>query len=81
MYVEFSRELLQRFRTQEIIHWKDILQNFENELKTGTKTDPPTNVFTNTEDGKKSWEDFKARVVEHVSFFFFPSFELSKFFE
>jgi hypothetical protein len=59
--------LLQRFKTQELIHWKDILKNFENQLKNGTTDDLATNVFAKTEDGKKHWEDFKARVVEHVS--------------
>ncbi|CAF4713995.1 unnamed protein product, partial [Rotaria sp. Silwood2] len=59
------KELLQRFETQELIHWKDILKNFENELKSGTKDDPPTNVFINNDDGKKRWEDFKVRIVEH----------------
>ncbi|CAF3499737.1 unnamed protein product [Rotaria sp. Silwood2] len=63
------KELLQRFETQELIHWKDILKNFENELKSGTKDDPPTNVFINNDDGKKRWEDFKVRIVEHVSSF------------
>ena len=61
---------MQRFKTQELIHWKDILENFENELKNGTKDDPATNVFVKNEDGNKRWEDFKARVVEHVSLFF-----------
>jgi hypothetical protein len=70
MLVFFLRELLQRFKTQELIHWKDILKNFENELKNGTKDDPATNVFINNEDGKKRWEDFKVRVVEHVSQYF-----------
>jgi len=59
------KELLQRFKTQELIHWKDILKNFENELKHDTKDDPATSVFANNEEGKKSWEDFKVRVVEH----------------
>ena len=57
---------MQRFKTQELIHWKDILRNFENELKNGTQNDPATNVFAKTEDGNKRWEDFKIRVVEHV---------------
>ena len=62
-----SRELLQRFKTQELIHWKDILKNFETDLKQGSKDDTATSVFANTDDGKKCWEDFKIRVVEHVS--------------
>jgi len=60
--------LLQCFKTQELIHWKNILKNFENELKNGTVDDPATNVFAKNEDGIKRWEDFKARVVEHVSY-------------
>jgi hypothetical protein len=66
------RELLQRFKTQELIHWKDILKNFESDLKNGSKEDPATTVFVNNDDGKKRWEDFKVRVVEHVS----PSIEI-----
>ena len=66
-FLKSCRELLQRFKTQELIHWKDILKNFENELKNGTKDDPATTVFSKNDDGKKRWEDFKVRVVEHVS--------------
>ena len=61
----YFRELLQRFKTQELIHWKDIQKNFEQELKNGTADDRATTVFTNDDDGKKRWEDFKVRVVEH----------------
>ncbi len=68
---DFCRELLQRFKTQELIHWKEALKTFENDLKNGTKDDPATSVFINNDDGKKSWEDFKVRVVEHVSQDFF----------
>ena len=60
------RELLQRFKTQELIQWKDLLKSFENELKNGSKEHPATGVFAHTEDGKKRWEYFKDRVVEHV---------------
>ena len=63
------RELLQRFKTQELIHWKDVLKSFENERKNGSKEDPATGVFGHTDDGKKRWEDFKVRVVEHVGRF------------
>ncbi len=63
--LEINRDLLQRFKTQELIHWKDILKNFENELQ---HDQPATNIFTKTEDGNQRWEDFKARVVEHVSY-------------
>ena len=63
----FYRDLLQRFKTQELIHWKDLLKNFETELRVGTKENPATQVFPKTDDGIKRWEDFKARVVEHVS--------------
>ncbi|CAF3090743.1 unnamed protein product [Rotaria sp. Silwood2] len=59
------KEILQRFKTQELIHWKDILKSCENELKNGTKEDPATNVFISNEDGEKLWEEFKVRVVEH----------------
>jgi hypothetical protein len=66
-YFFLNRDLLLRFKTQELIHWKDILNNFEHELKHGTKDDPATNVFAKTDDGNKCWEDFKVRIVEHVT--------------
>ncbi|CAF0852410.1 unnamed protein product [Adineta steineri] len=59
------KDLLQRFKTQELIHWKDIQTNFENELKNGTSNDLATKVFTKENDGDKRWEDFKSRIVEH----------------
>jgi len=43
------------------------LKNFEAELRVGTKENPATQVFSKTDDGNKRWDDFKARVVEHVS--------------
>jgi hypothetical protein len=59
---------LNRFKTQELIDWKDIQKNFENELKNGTKDDQPTNVFHSKQsDGTQVWNDFKTRIVEHVS--------------
>jgi hypothetical protein len=59
---------LQLFKTQELIHWKDILKNFENELKNGTNDDLATNVFIKNDE---RWEDFKSRVVEHVNHLIF----------
>lgn len=62
----FSRELLEKFRRQELIHWKEIEKNFEQDLKVGSKDDPPTKVFPSTPQGQKRWKHFKERVVEHV---------------
>lgn len=59
------KDLLQQFKTQELIHWKDLLKNYENELRVGTKENSATQVFTKTDEGNKRWEDFKVRVVEH----------------
>jgi len=59
------KDLLQRFKTQELIHWREFLTNFEQDLKNGTKDDPATTVFSNPTTGKKTWDDFKVRVVEH----------------
>jgi len=69
--LQINRELLERFKTQEIIHLKDIQNNFENELKHGTKDDSATNVFNKIDDENKRWKDFKARVVEHVNYLIF----------
>lgn len=59
------KELLQRFKTQELIDWKDILKSFEQELKHGSIDDPSTNVFHGNDLSNQRWDDFKARIVEH----------------
>jgi len=48
----------------ELIQWKELSDNYETELKSGTTA---TDVFSlNTEKGNKRWGDLKNRVAEHV---------------
>uniref|UniRef100_A0A0M3I2X7 PCI domain-containing protein n=1 Tax=Ascaris lumbricoides TaxID=6252 RepID=A0A0M3I2X7_ASCLU len=58
--------LLKLFVEQEIIFWKDtVVAQFEELLRRGTKTSPPTDVFDITESGNKRWTDLQSRVAEH----------------
>lgn len=59
------KELLQRFKTQELIHWREIVSSFEDELKHGSKDEPATNVFHGSLSSEQRWTDFKGRIVEH----------------
>ncbi|KAJ8318893.1 hypothetical protein KUTeg_003984 [Tegillarca granosa] len=60
------RELLKCFTTTEIIHWKQLCNTYESELKFGSTNGPATHVFnTKLEGGAKRWTDLKNRVVEH----------------
>lgn len=64
----YYRELLKCFTTTEIIHWKQLCNTYESELKFGSTNGPATHVFnTKLEGGAKRWTDLKNRVVEHVS--------------
>lgn len=48
----------------ELIQWKELSKDYENELKSGSLA---TDVFSiNTEKGNKRWADLKNRVAEHV---------------
>lgn len=49
----------------ELIQWKELSKDYENELKSGPLA---TDVFSaNTDKGNKRWADLKNRVAEHVS--------------
>lgn len=55
---------MQLFTTMELIQWKELSKDYENELKSGSLA---TDVFSvNTEKGNKRWADLKNRVAEHV---------------
>jgi 26S proteasome regulatory subunit N5 len=57
------KSFLQLFTTMELIQWKELSDNYETELKSGTTA---TDVFSlNTEKGNKRWGDLKNRVAEH----------------
>lgn len=52
----------------ELIQWKELSKDYENELKSGLLA---TDVFsTNSQKGTKRWADLKNRVAEHVRFNF-----------
>merc|ERR1712226_684573 len=57
-------DLLKLFLTSELISWSALEANFTNELRTGSKSNPPPEVFTGDE-GEKAWKCLKERVVEH----------------
>ncbi|XP_071960590.1 26S proteasome non-ATPase regulatory subunit 12-like [Antedon mediterranea] len=59
------KELVSCFTTHELMRWQQVCSIYEAELKKGSPDDPPTDVFTDTEDGKKRWDDLRNRVVEH----------------
>jgi len=57
------KSFLQLFTTMELIQWKELSQDYEKELKSGSLA---INVFSvNTEKGIKRWADLKNRVAEH----------------
>ncbi|XP_050539669.1 26S proteasome non-ATPase regulatory subunit 12 [Daktulosphaira vitifoliae] len=57
------KSFLQLFTTMELIQWKELCKEYENELKSGVLA---TDVFSsNTEKGTKRWTDLKNRVAEH----------------
>ncbi|KAJ8888512.1 hypothetical protein PR048_008003 [Dryococelus australis] len=60
------KELLRLFTNPELIKWSGLCEIYENELKNGSTTSKPTDVFdSKTEDGQKRWKDLRSRVVEH----------------
>ena len=64
----FFRDFLKLFKTDELMEWKNLTSICEKEFRDGLPDSPATGVFDrNTESGNKRWEDFKKRVVEHVS--------------
>jgi 26S proteasome regulatory subunit N5 len=58
------KELLKLLKTDEIINWRSLIDQFEQDLKVGDLTYPATDAFKN-EAGVKRWTDFKTRIVEH----------------
>jgi len=64
LFNTFFRSFLQLFTTVELIKWKDLTKDYEDELKFKTLA---TNVFSDkTEKGIKRWAQLKNRVSEYV---------------
>ena len=54
------KSLLELFKNQEIIQWRNLCSSYEAELRSQP-------VFNVSEEGEKRWKHLKDRVVEHVS--------------
>ena len=54
------KSLLELFKNQEIIQWRNLCSGYEAELRSQP-------VFNASEEGEKRWKHLKDRVVEHVS--------------
>jgi len=64
IFLTHFRALLQLFSTMEIIKWKELIKDYEEELKFGLMI---ADVFSEySEEGIKRWTDLKLRVSEHV---------------
>lgn len=62
------QELLTTFTVQELINWKQFCNQYQKILQEGAKASPPTGAFdVKTDAGRKRWDDFNTRVVEHVN--------------
>ena len=72
--LQLYKLLLKQFLTKELMNWADTEQLFSKEFSSFSQ-------FSG-DSGKKLWETFQLRVVEHVSFyfFFFLVFLFSNFF-
>ena len=62
-----SRALLKCYVTAELMNWAEVTQQYEKELRQGSAENLATEVFVNNEEGNKRWDDFRKRIVEHVS--------------
>ncbi|XP_028395643.1 26S proteasome non-ATPase regulatory subunit 12-like [Dendronephthya gigantea] len=63
--IPIYQSLLKCYVTAELMNWSDVSQQYEQELRQGSVENPSTNVFMNTEEGNKRWDDFRKRIVEH----------------
>ena len=62
------RELLSLFTTSELIQWRDLVGEYEAELRNQPATNTAGSIFSSkTDEGNKRWKDLKVRCVEHVS--------------
>ncbi|XP_071487476.1 26S proteasome non-ATPase regulatory subunit 12-like [Diadema antillarum] len=59
------KDLLKCFTTPELMRWQQVCAIYETELKQGSATSPPTDVFSDSDQGKQRWSDLRNRVVEH----------------
>lgn len=60
--------MLECFRREELLGWELFESTYGPSLREGVKDGPAPAVFAmESETGEKQWEDFRKRVIEHVS--------------
>lgn len=63
----YFREVLECFKRNELLVWVEFQARFAPSLREGASDGPAPGVFGSDEVGERQWEDFRKRVVEHVS--------------
>lgn len=61
------REVLECFRRNELLDWAEFESKYGPSLREGASDGPAPSVFSTSEVGGRQWEDFRKRVIEHVS--------------
>lgn len=68
MYLYMYREVLECFRREELLEWALVESKYGPVLRDGTSDVTVTDVFTRGQEmGERRWENFRKRVIEHVS--------------
>ena len=68
MPVYHCREVLECFRREELLEWSWLQTKYASSLRDGASDGPAPLVFSRAgEVGEQQWEDFRKRVIEHVS--------------
>ena len=63
-----GREVVELFRRDELLDWGEFEATFGPVLRDGVEDGPATTVFQRGDVlGDQQWEDFRKRVIEHVS--------------
>jgi len=70
----FHREVLDCFRRDELLDWASFQAKYGPSLREGVSDGPAPSVFGADEVGEKQWDDFRKRVIEHVSCLFHSLF-------
>ena len=63
--IPIYKELLKCYVKAELMNWAEVTQQYEKELRQGSEENLATDVFGNSEEGSKRWDDFRKRIVEH----------------
>ena len=59
---------MELFRRDELLDWNEFEATFGPVLRDGVEDGPATSVFQQGDAlGERHWEDFRKRVIEHVS--------------